>query len=292
MSEKNIKKTKRKKVLASDPFSHFSIDDLLVKPATKIQLSEFDTTQVFGLQEQLTKKETKRVYKVLLELQEKMHAEKKHSLLVVLQAMDAAGKDSTIRKLTLHLNIHGARVESFGKPTKHELARDFLWRVHKVVPRDGEMVFFNRSHYEDVLIVRVHEWCDPEKLERRYDHINHFESLLADGDTKVIKLMLHVSPEYQLSRFKKRLDNPEKHWKFNPGDLDERKHWRDYMRAFEIAMERCSTEKAPWYVIPAENRWFRDYAIARILLETLEAMGPKYPEPDYDEALYHSENIE
>jgi PPK2 family polyphosphate:nucleotide phosphotransferase len=286
------KKTEKKNKSKKNGFTHFDSQQLRVKPGSRLNLSEFDTRNTFSLSEDQTKKETKKIYKDLLLLQEKMHAQKKHRLLIVLQAMDAAGKDSTIRKLTLHLNIHGARVESFGKPTKHELARDFLWRIHKVIPRDGEIVFFNRSHYEDVLIVKVHGWCDQETIDRRYDHINNFESLLADDNTKVVKFMLHVSPEYQLSRFKRRLDNPEKHWKFNPADLDEREHWQDYMQAFEFALERCSTESAPWYVIPAENRWFRDYAIARILQETLESMGPEYPDPDYDESLYHSENIE
>jgi PPK2 family polyphosphate:nucleotide phosphotransferase len=246
---------------------------------------------VFDFDENKTIKATKKLYKKIHKLQERLHAGKQQSLLVVLQAMDAAGKDSTIRKLSKHLNVQGARVQSFGKPTKHELAHDFLWRVHKVAPKKGEIVLFNRSHYEDVLIVKVHGWVDEKTLERRYDHINNFESLLADNNTKVVKIMLNISPEYQLSRFKNRLDNQEKNWKFNPGDLQERKHWEDYMQAFEVAMQRCSSNEAPWYVVPAELRWFRDYAVAKIVYETLEKMAPEYPKPDYDESLYDSENI-
>jgi len=249
------------------------------------------TAETFGLSEKKTKKATKKIYEELLELQQKLFAEKKQSVLIVFQAMDAAGKDSTIRKLTTNLNVQGARVQAFGKPTKKELAHDFLWRVHDVAPQSGEMVLFNRSHYEDVLIVKVHGWCDEEKLERRYDHINSFESMLADNNTKVIKFMLNVSPDYQLSRFKNRLDVPGKNWKFNPGDLDEREHWKDYMNAFETALNRCSAESAPWYVIPAEERWFRDYAVASILLDTLKGMDPQYPDPDYDADAFTSDSI-
>jgi PPK2 family polyphosphate:nucleotide phosphotransferase len=269
----------------------FSIEQLKIQQGQHVTLGSDGTSHVFGLQEKETKKMTKSLYGKVLELQEKLYAEKKQSLLIVFQAMDAAGKDSTIRKLTTKLNVQGARVQSFGKPSKKELAHDFLWRVHQVVPQNGEMVLFNRSHYEDVLIVKVHGWSSEETIDRRYDHINNFESLLADNNTKVIKIMLNISPEYQLIRFKSRLENPGKNWKFNPGDLDERKHWNEYMDAFSTAISRCSTEQAPWYVIPAEQRWFRDYVITRILLETLQEMDPEYPEPDYDASEYTVESI-
>lgn len=263
-----------------------------VKPNSKVDLSKIKTRETFGLDKEITEDLTKDCWKDLLELQQKLYAEKQQSLLVVFQAMDAAGKDSTIRKLTTRLNVQGCTVSSFGKPTKLELAHDFLWRIHDKVPPKGNITFFNRSHYEDVLIVKVHGWCEEEKLQRRYQHINNFESLLADNNTQVIKFMLHISPEYQLERFKSRLDNPGKNWKFNPGDLDERKLWAKYMSAFEDSLEQCSTEQAPWYVIPAENRWLRDYLVASVLKQHLEKMKPQYPEPDFDAEKYTSVTIE
>ena len=273
----------------------FSIEQLTVDFTIRnnqvLKLGENGTNEDFGLDESAIRKETKELHKRLLALQEKLYAEKKQSLLVVFQAMDAAGKDSTIRKLTTRLNVQGARVQSFGKPSKEELSHDFLWRIHKVSPQKGEVVIFNRSHYEDVLIVKVHGWASESVIQRRYQHINQFESLLGDNGTKVVKFMLNISPQYQLTRFKSRLENPGKNWKFNPGDLDERKRWGDYMQAFAAALQECSTADAPWYVIPAEKRWFRDYAVAKVLVETLEAMAPNYPEPDYDAKKFTVESI-
>lgn len=267
------------------------IDSLRVKPGTLTHPSELATDVDWGLDEKKVKKATKDVYKEVLDLQERLYAQKQQSLLIVLQAMDAAGKDSTIRKLTTNLNVQGARVQSFGKPNKLEMAHDFLWRVHDKAPAKGEIVLFNRSHYEDVLIVKVHGWCSEETLERRYQHINNLEGLLADNGTKVLKLMLNISPEYQLSRFRSRLDNPGKNWKFNPGDLDERQLWDDYMQAFAVALQRCSTDAAPWYIIPAQQRWLRDYMVATIVRDTLKAMNPQYPEPDYDAKKYTADSI-
>ncbi|MEM6327248.1 MAG: PPK2 family polyphosphate kinase [Bacteroidota bacterium] len=225
------------------------------------------------------------------ELQERLFAEGKQSLLVVLQAMDAGGKDSTIGKVFGPLNPQGVRVWSFKKPTEKELAHDFLWRVHKQAPGHGTIGVFNRSHYEDVLIVRVHGWASPEIIERRYDHIRHFEEMLRDGGTTVVKIMLNISKDYQAERFRRRLRRPDKHWKFNPADLDEREHWDDYMRCFEIAMERTSTEAAPWYVVPAENRDFRDALVSQIVRDHLEAMDPQYPEPEFDPADFPPESV-
>jgi len=225
-------------------------------------------------------------------LHDKLYAEKDQSLLIVLQAMDAAGKDSTIGKLTSKISAHGTRAQSFGKPSKEELAHDYLWRIHKVAPKKGETVIFNRSHYEDVLIVKVHEWVPDNVIEQRYQQINQFESLLESNGTTVIKIMLNISPEYQLKRFKNRLEVPGKNWKFNPGDLDERQKWDDYMEAFSLALNNCSTESAPWYVIPAENRWFRDFAVAKIVVETLESMDINYPEPDYDAEKFTADSIQ
>ena len=224
-------------------------------------------------------------------LQERLYAEGKKGLLVVLQAMDAGGKDSTIRRVFGGLNPQGVVVSSFKAPSKIELAHDYLWRIHQRAPGKGYIGVFNRSHYEVVLIVRVHGWASPETVERRYGHINAFEKLLSDEGTTVVKVMLHISKEYQLERFRRRLKRPDKHWKFNPDDLKERELWDDYMRAFEIAMERCSTEEAPWYVIPSEERWFRDVAIAQLVHDTLEAMNPQYPKPGFDPAEFSAEGL-
>jgi len=228
----------------------------------------------------------------LADLQQRLYAESEQSLLVVLQAMDAAGKDSTIAKLTRKLNAQSCKIQSFKKPSKLEMSHDFLWRVHAAAPAAGDIGIFNRSHYEDVLVVKVHGWASEDIINRRYEHINNFESLLADRGTKVVKFMLNISPEYQLDRFKRRLDVPGKNWKFNPGDLDERKLWDDYMQSFEVAMSRCASEQAPWYVVPAENRRFRDAMIASVLVETLNDLDPQYPEPTFDIKEFNSNNIE
>jgi len=257
----------------------------------KLSLSEFKTEFDAGKSDSELRKLREKLWDDVADLQEKLYAESKQSLLIVLQAMDAAGKDSTIDKLTRNLNAQGCQIHSFKKPSKRELSHDFLWRVHAAAPAAGEMTIFNRSHYEDVLVVKVHGWASDEKIERRYQHINNFESLLADRGTRVVKFMLNISQDYQLNRFKRRLDNPGKHWKFNPGDLDERKLWADYMNAFEIAIEKCSSKASPWYVVPAENRYFRDVMIARIVRDTLRDMKPDYPAPDFDQAVYTSDTI-
>ncbi len=224
-------------------------------------------------------------------LQERLFAEGKQSLLLVLQAMDTGGKDSTIEKVTEGINPQGCVVSSFKKPTPEELAHDFLWRVHKRTPAKGKIGIFNRSHYEDVLIVRVHGWASPETLDARYDHINAFEKLLGDSGTRIVKVMLKISKDYQLSRLKRRLNRPDKLWKFNPGDLEERKLWDSYMDAYEVALQRCSTDHAPWYVVPAENRSFRNAVITQILVDTLEDMNPQYPKPDFNPADYPPESL-
>ncbi len=257
----------------------------------KANLEQFVTEFDGGKSDSKLKKIRTKLWQEIAELQEKLYAESKQSLLIVLQAMDAAGKDSTIEKLTQSMNAQGCHVHSFKKPTKLELSHDFLWRVHAAAPASGEISIFNRSHYEDVLVVKVHGWASEEKIKRRYHHINHFEQLLTDRGTKVIKFMLNISPEYQLGRFKRRLDNPSKHWKFNPGDLEERKLWADYMNAFEMALEKCSSEQSPWYIVPSENRYFRDVMIASIVRDSLIQMNPEYPNPQFDEEKYTSSSI-
>ncbi len=228
----------------------------------------------------------------LEELQERLYAESKQSLLVVFQAMDAGGKDSTTRHVFGPLNPQGIRVWSFKKPTPIELAHDFLWRVHRRAPANGYIGVFNRSHYEDVLIVKVHEWASAETLDARYDHIVDFERLLASGGTKVVKIMLHISKDYQKKRLVRRLERDDKHWKFNPEDLKERARWNDYMSAFETALERTSTAASPWYVVPAENRDFRNALVSQIVREALEQMDPQFPAPTFDPKAYPADSIE
>jgi PPK2 family polyphosphate:nucleotide phosphotransferase len=218
----------------------------------------------------------------LAELQDRLYAESGQALLVVLQAMDAGGKDGTVKHVFKGVNPQGVQVTSFKVPTPEELAHDFLWRVHANVPRHGYIGIFNRSHYEDVLVARVHELVPESVWRARYGHINHFEELLHDAGVRIVKLCLHISREEQAERLQARLDDPTKRWKFNPGDLAERKRWDDYRHAYEEAIAQTSTKHAPWYVIPADRKWFRNWAVSRIVIETLEAMDPQYPPPAED----------
>ncbi|MEM6782653.1 MAG: PPK2 family polyphosphate kinase [Bacteroidota bacterium] len=225
------------------------------------------------------------------ELQERLYAEGTRSLLFVFQAMDAGGKDSSIRKVFGPLNPQGVRVWSFKVPSKEEAGHDYLWRIHKRTPRAGYISVFNRSHYESVLVEKVLHLAPADRIAKRYAQINDFERLLTDEGTTVVKVMLHISKAYQLERFKRRLRKPDKHWKFNPSDLDTRAQWDDYMAAFSTALSRCSTADAPWYVIPAEERWFRNLALAQLARETLERMDPQYPPPDFDPAAYPPDSL-
>jgi PPK2 family polyphosphate:nucleotide phosphotransferase len=211
-------------------------------------------------------------------LQELLFAERKHRLLVILQGMDTSGKDGVIRSVFEGVNPQGVRVASFKVPTPVELDHDYLWRVHQQTPGRGEIVIFNRSHYEDVLVVRVHSLVPRKVWERRFEHMNKFEKTLADEGTTILKFFLHISPEEQRDRLLARLDDPTKRWKFNPGDLEERKLWNEYLKAYEEALSRTSTPWAPWYVVPADRKWYRDLVIATIMVETLEKLGMKYPE--------------
>ncbi|MFN3597154.1 MAG: PPK2 family polyphosphate kinase [Rubricoccaceae bacterium] len=258
------------------------IERYRVVPGTPLRLGARDPADTQGATREAAEAETAALGVRLDALQERLYAEGRQSLLLVLQAMDGAGKDSTIRRVLGPLNPQGVRVASFKVPTARERAHDFLWRVHAQVPQTGEIGVFNRSHYEDVLVVRVRGLAPPEAVEGRYAHIRHFEALLSDAGTRVVKVMLHISKAYQLARMRRRLEDPTKWWKFNPGDLEDRRLWDDYQRAYEIALERTSTDRAPWYVVPAENRWFRDLVVARLLATTLEAMNPQYPEPTFD----------
>ena len=268
------------------------LDRYRIPAGAAIRLSDRVTDETQDWTKDGAKTRLRELQKEIDGLQERLYAESSRALLLVLQAMDAGGKDSTIRNVFGGLNPQGVRVWNFKAPTDLELAHDFLWRVHRHVPGAGYIGVFNRSHYEDLLIARVHALAPRAVIEKRYGHIVAFERLLHDEGTRVVKVMLHISREYQAARFRRRLERPDKHWKFNPDDLKERERWGEYMRAFEIALERTSTEAAPWYVVPAEQRWFRDVVVATFVRDALSAMDPQYPAPDYDPADYPPESIE
>jgi PPK2 family polyphosphate:nucleotide phosphotransferase len=229
-------------------------------------------------------------------LQYLMHSEGKHSLLIVLQSLDAGGKDGVVRHIVNSINPVGCRVAAFKQPTKAELSHDFLWRVHAHVPARGEIVVFNRSHYEDVLVARVHQLVPSTVWAKRYKLINDFEQLLTtSNETTVLKFFLHISKEEQLARFKRRLDDPWRRWKISEADYDEREYWDDYVGAFEDMLHKTSTWHAPWFVIPSNNKWFRDLAVSQIITRTLEDLDMRMPEPAVDLAhirrRYHAAEV-
>ena len=211
------------------------------------------------------------------ELQALLYADGNQSLLVVLQALDAAGKDGVVRHLFSGMNPQGTRVYGFKQPSADEAAHDFLWRAHQRTPARGEVAVFNRSHYEDVLVVRVHQLVPKAVWSKRYALINDFEKLLDENGTRILKFFLHISPEEQLLRFKQRLDDPARNWKISEGDYSEREFWTDYVEAYEEALSKTSSKEAPWYVIPANHKWFRNLAISQIIADTMEEMGLKLP---------------
>jgi PPK2 family polyphosphate:nucleotide phosphotransferase len=253
-----------------------------IQPGAQVDLAKRPTREDGDHEKNAARAEFERLHERLVELEELMYAGHRHSLLVVLQGMDTSGKDSTIRSVFSGIGPAGVRVVSFKAPSTLEREHDYLWRVHHHTPRVGQLTIFNRSHYEDVLIVRVNNLVPERRWKERYDHINAFERMLADEGTTIVKLFLHISKDFQKERLQRRLDNPAKHWKFDPGDLPVRERWDDYQKAYQVALSRCSTDVAPWYVIPAERRWFRNLLIARILVETLEGLDMKYPKPTFD----------
>ncbi|MCH7726352.1 MAG: polyphosphate kinase 2 family protein [Planctomycetes bacterium] len=216
----------------------------------------------------------------LIEWQRRLYADGKQKLLVVFQAMDAGGKDGTIRKVFRGVNPQGVRVTSFKKPSDKEMAHDYLWRVHKAVPASGMIGVFNRSHYEDVLVVRVENLLPEHEWRKRYEQINEFERFLSDTGTTILKFYLHISNDEQKERFQDRLDNPDKNWKFSVDDLRKRKQWDDYQAAYEEMLNRCTTDWAPWHVIPADQKWYRNLAIIRVLVETMRELDPRFPPPE------------
>jgi PPK2 family polyphosphate:nucleotide phosphotransferase len=235
----------------------------------QIKLAEFDPADVAGLKRGQAEKKTARLIEELTELQELLYAVQAQSVLVILQGRDTSGKDGTIRRVTGPLNSQSCTVASFKVPTEEELAHDFLWRVHAKTPPAGDIKIFNRSHYEDVLVVRVHELVPERVWRRRYDHINAFERLLADSGTIILKFYLHISKAEQEKRLRKREQDPIKSWKLSVGDWQERQHWDAYSAAYEEALNRCSAKHAPWFVVPADKKWFRDLAVAETMRDAL-----------------------
>ena len=253
-----------------------------IKPGARVSLAECDPDYTFNFgpgDREAALKLLNSNNRRIAQLQSALYSENAQSLLIVLQALDAGGKDGTINNVFSAMNPQGCRVQSFKTPTLLEQSHDFLWRVHPVVPRRGEVVIFNRSHYEAVLVERVHELATPEELEFRYRAINDFEELLGSSRTRIVKFYLHISFDEQLRRFVRRLKDPEKHWKISPNDYPERKFWKDYISAYEAMLEKCSTERSPWFVIPGNCKWFRNLAVSQIILDTLESMNIRLPEP-------------
>jgi PPK2 family polyphosphate:nucleotide phosphotransferase len=253
---------------------------LTLPPGEKFRLADFDPgdTGSYAKKAEAADEVARNLLR-LYELQEILYAQGKHALLVVLQAMDTGGKDGTVEHVMGTVNPQGAQVTAFKVPTEEELAHDFLWRVHRAVPRRGMVGVFNRSHYEDVLVVRVHNLVPKEVWSRRYKRINEFELSLADAGVSMVKLFLHISKEEQAERLRERQRDPTKQWKFNPGDLEERKLWSEYVEAYEDALTLCNTRLAPWYVIPANHKWYRNLVVSRLLCETLEKLDLRYPDP-------------
>jgi PPK2 family polyphosphate:nucleotide phosphotransferase len=255
----------------------------VVEPGAKVNLRKVDPSYVDpDMTEQDALAETEKLCKKLRKLQTKLYSEKQRSVLIVLQALDTAGKDGVINHVLGALNPLSCRVASFKKPGPEAAAHNFLWRVSIFLPEKGAVVIFNRSHYEDVLVVKVHELVPEDHLVKRYHQLNSFEHFLTDNDTHVLKFFLHISKEEQLRRFKRRLDDPKRHWKISDADYKERKFWDAYIEAYEEALSRCSTERAPWFIIPADCKWFRNLAVARIAVDYLQGLDIRAPLPTVD----------
>ena len=250
-----------------EPGEHFSITEHDAADLDSFDDRDEVVTQFDGLVTQIA------------DFQERLYAEEKRSLLLVLQGIDAAGKDGTVKHVLRGTNPSGVRVYSFRQPTSEEAAHDFLWRYHHATPADGMIHVFNRSHYEDVLVVRVKDLAPEELWRSRYESINDFERMLVREGTTILKCFLHISRERQLEKFRERLERPRKYWKWSDNDIKEREHWDEYQRAYEDAINATSTPWAPWYVVPADHRWFRNYVVARVLAAMLGAMNPQFPEP-------------
>ena len=258
-----------------------------LRPGKRVKLEEIDPRDVHLLEDgkSQAKEENARIRTRIAELQEMLFAGHERKLLIVLQGMDTSGKDGTIRHVMAGFNPQGTRIASFGKPTEVELDHDYLWRVHRQVPGKGEVVVFNRSHYEDVLVVRVHGLVPKAVWRKRYAQINAFEEMLAESGTTILKFFLHISRNEQKARLQARIDDPSKRWKFQLGDLEERKLWDEYQQAYEDALSKTATEHAPWYVVPADQKWYRNYVVGSVVVEALESMNLAYPQPDLSRIL-------
>jgi PPK2 family polyphosphate:nucleotide phosphotransferase len=256
------------------------VERLRVEPGDRAQLSRRRTDETFGWTKEGAKAALVDEVAALSALQERLFAAESHAVLVVLQAMDAAGKDGTIRDLLSGLNPAGIDVRGFGVPSEEERAHDYLWRIHAHAPAKGRIGVWNRSHYEDVLVVRVKSLVAASRWKKRYAHIRAFEEMLADEGTSIVKIYLHISKDEQRARLQDRIDDAEERWKFRLGDLDDRKLWKQYQSAYTDAIERTSTAGAPWYVVPADKKWSRNLAVAQILRHTLERIDPQFPPPE------------
>lgn len=254
-----------------------------VAPNDKVNLKKIDPDQTGDYESKEEGREAQaKMVEQIVEWQEKLYAEDKRALLLVFQATDTGGKDGAIRHLLTGINPAGVRVASFKVPSTNELEHDFLWRIHQAAPARGMIGVWNRSHYEDVLVTRVHGIIDKKTWQKRYEHINAFEQMLTDAGTTILKFYLHISKDEQKERLQARLDNPDKLWKFSSGDLEERNYWDDYQKAFEDALQNCSTKAAPWFIVPANHKWARDVAIADCVLATLKKMKPEFPKATFD----------
>lgn len=261
-----------------------ALSDLRIRPGSDPKIDHFDPSDTLGWDKAPGQETLEANRKRLGELHELLWAENKRSILVVLQGMDTSGKDGTIRHVMTGVNPQGCRVTSFKRPTEEELDHDYLWRIVRALPARGDIGIFNRSHYEDVLIVRVNGLVPKDVWKARFEQINAFEKHLADNGTIILKFFLNISKDEQRERLQERLDDPTRNWKFSEGDLAARGHWSDYMKAYEDVLGRCSTEHAPWYVIPANRKWVRNLAISSILVKTMEGLDMKWPKPDFDPA--------
>src|SRR5665213_472709 len=253
------------------------IADLRAATDGKFRLKKHSPDETFGITKSHAEKSLVRHVAELRDLHDLLYAEQKHALLIVLQGMDAAGKDGTIGHVMSGVNPQGCSVTSFKQPTPLELAHDFLWRIHAAVPPRGFIGIFNRSHYEDVLIARVHNLVPKSVWQMRYGQIDAFEEMLSGNGVRIVKFFLHISSEEQARRFEERLRDPNKNWKASPADFQERPYWDDYQAAYEHAIAKCSTKTAPWYVIPSDHKWFRNYAVAEVLIQTLQSLHLKFP---------------
>lgn len=261
---------------------HINPEQFRVRPGTDVKLDEWSTSSTGGYtgDKQTAPDVLAALNERLADLQQMLYAESAHKFLIVMQGMDTSGKDGTIKHVFRTINPVGVKVANFKRPNDVELAHDYLWRVHEQTPRKGHMTIFNRSHYEDVLVVRVNELAPKQIWERRFEHIRNFEQMLVDEGTTIVKLFLHISKDEQRARLQERIDNPAKHWKFEHGDITERSHWDSYTEAYEQAIGETSTKHAPWYVVPADKKWYRNLVVSQLLIDKLDALEMCYPEPE------------